>query len=52
MMREDEAGTLAQLKSLRNELLNPKVDQYSGRIVKTTGDGLRKAPDGQSFEIG
>jgi len=40
LMREDEAGTLAQLKTLRKELLDPKVDEYGGRIVKTTGDGI------------
>ncbi len=40
MMREDEAGTLAQLKTLRKELLDPKVEEYGGRIVKTTGDGV------------
>ena len=39
LMGEDEAGTLAQLKQLREELLDPKVDEYGGRIVKTTGDG-------------
>ncbi|NKB49709.1 MAG: tetratricopeptide repeat protein [Alphaproteobacteria bacterium] len=40
LMREDETGTLAQLKSLREELLDPKVIEYGGRIVKTTGDGM------------
>ncbi len=40
LMREDEAGTLAQLKTLRKELLDPKVEVYGGRIVKTTGDGI------------
>ncbi len=40
MMREDEAGTLAQLKTLRKEVLNPKVSAYGGRVVKTTGDGV------------
>ncbi len=39
-MRGDEAGTLAQLKSLRMELLDPKIEEYGGRIVKTTGDGI------------
>ncbi len=39
LMRKDETGTLAQLKTLRKELLNPKVEEYGGRIVKTTGDG-------------
>ena len=40
LMREDEAGTLAQLKTLRKELLDPKVEEFGGRIVKTTGDGI------------
>ena len=39
LMGADEAGTLARLNALRSELLNPKVDEYGGRIVKTTGDG-------------
>ncbi len=40
LMRDDEAGTLAQLKTLRRELLDPKVVAHNGRIVKTTGDGV------------
>ena len=39
MMGQDEAGTLARLKSLRAEFLHPKITEYGGRIVKTTGDG-------------
>jgi adenylate cyclase len=39
MMGEDEEGTLARLNTLRSELLHPKVSEYGGRIVKTTGDG-------------
>ena len=39
LMGQDEEGTLSRLKKLRAEFLHPKVDQYSGRIVKTTGDG-------------
>ena len=35
----DEEGTLAALKALRRELIDPKVEQHHGRIVKTTGDG-------------
>jgi adenylate cyclase len=38
-MEADETGTLAQLTAIRRELINPKVEQYRGRIVKTTGDG-------------
>ncbi len=40
LMRADEAGTLAQLKTLRKELLDPKITEYRGRVVKTTGDGI------------
>jgi adenylate cyclase len=40
LMRDDEAGTLTQLKALRLELFEPKVKEYGGRIVKTTGDGV------------
>jgi adenylate cyclase len=36
----DEEGTLARLKALRRELIDPKVAEHRGRIVKTTGDGL------------
>jgi adenylate cyclase len=39
-MGVDEEGTLARLKSDRRELVDPKVKQHHGRIVKTTGDGL------------
>ena len=38
-MRADEAGTHAELKALRAELFEPKIAEYGGRIVKTTGDG-------------
>jgi TolB-like protein len=40
LMGVDEAGTLAGLKSLRQDLVDPKVATYSGRIFKTTGDGF------------
>ena len=36
----DEEGTLARLKALRRELIDPRIADHSGRIVKTTGDGL------------
>jgi adenylate cyclase len=36
----DEEGTLNRLKSIRAELIDPKVTDHHGRIVKTTGDGL------------
>ena len=40
LMGEDEAGTLARLKSLRKELVKPKITGGRGRIVKLMGDGL------------
>jgi adenylate cyclase len=40
LMGADEEGTLARLKLLRRELIDPKSKQYRGRVVKTTGDGI------------
>lgn len=39
LMGVDEEGTLAALKAHRSELIDPKVAENRGRIVKTTGDG-------------
>src|SRR5579859_8060530 len=40
LMGADEEGTLAQLKGHRRALVDPKIDEHRGRIVKTTGDGM------------
>ena len=40
LMGVDEEGTLAELKAIRRELVDPKIAEHHGRIVKTTGDGL------------
>ena len=40
LMGQDEAGTLARLRALRRDLIEPKVRNHKGRIVKTTGDGF------------
>ena len=40
LIRKDEEGTLARLKALRNDLINPKIAEYNGRIVKLMGDGM------------
>ena len=40
MMRADEEGTLALLKAHRRELIDPKISENRGRIVRSTGDGL------------
>ena len=36
----DEEGTLAALKELRRNVVDPKINDHHGRIFKTTGDGL------------
>jgi TolB-like protein/class 3 adenylate cyclase len=40
LMGRDESGTLAALKALRQEVVDPAIASHGGRIVKTTGDGL------------
>jgi adenylate cyclase len=39
-MGADEEGTHERLKAHLRELVNPKIGEHRGRIVKTTGDGL------------
>jgi len=36
----DEEGTLNRLRSIRADIIDPKITEYRGRIAKTTGDGL------------
>jgi adenylate cyclase len=40
LMGHNEEETLATLKACRRELIDPKIAEHHGRIVKTTGDGL------------
>jgi adenylate cyclase len=40
LMGADEEGTLDRLKAHRRELVDPKIKEHRGRIVKTTGDGM------------
>jgi len=40
LIEADEEGTLRRLKTLRSEVIDPKIAGNRGRIVKTTGDGL------------
>jgi adenylate cyclase len=40
LMGIDEVGTLDALRDHRQSFIDPKINEYSGRIVKTTGDGL------------
>jgi len=39
LMGFDEEGTLTTLKAHRRELIDPKIGEHRGRVVKTTGDG-------------
>jgi len=40
LMGTDEEGTLARLRNILRAVVNPKVAEHRGRIVKTTGDGI------------
>jgi TolB-like protein/class 3 adenylate cyclase/tetratricopeptide (TPR) repeat protein len=40
LMGADEEGTLRQLKAHRKQLVDPKITEHRGRVVKTTGDGM------------
>jgi adenylate cyclase len=40
LMSANEAGTIAALKTTRKELVDPKISEHKGRIVKLTGDGI------------
>jgi class 3 adenylate cyclase len=40
LMGADEERTHERLKALRQELVDPKITEHHGRIIKTTGDGF------------
>ena len=40
LMGADESATLAALKTHRRELIDPKIAEHNGRIVKLMGDGV------------
>ncbi len=40
LMGLDEEGTIARQRVHREEVIDPKIFEHGGRIVKTTGDGL------------
>src|SRR6476661_6708197 len=40
LMGFDEEGTLAALRAMRRDLVDPKIAEHKGRIVRTMGDGL------------
>ncbi len=40
LIRVDEEGTIAALQALRADLIDPKIAEHHGRIVKLMGDGM------------
>jgi len=40
LMERDEARTFSRVRALREQLVNPKVAEFGGRVIKTTGDGF------------
>ena len=40
LMEADEEGIIARQKALLKELFDPKIAEYAGRTVKTTGGGM------------
>lgn len=39
-MERDDAGTFARLREIRERIVDPKIAEYGGRMVKTAGDGM------------
>ncbi len=39
LIEQDEAGTLAAIKALRREVIDPLLAEHKGRVVKLMGDG-------------
>src|SRR5215207_8812639 len=39
-MERDEEGTAAAVRALRREVIEPKLIEHHGRLIKTTGDGF------------
>ncbi len=40
LMGSDEEGTVARLRALREEVIDPSIARYHGRVVMTAGDGI------------
>jgi adenylate cyclase len=39
-MERDEEGTFAQVQELRRKIIEPKIAEHQGRLIKSTGDGF------------
>src|SRR3954451_13353168 len=40
LMERDEEGTYARIGNLRREVIEPRLSEHQGRLIKTTGDGF------------
>jgi TolB-like protein/class 3 adenylate cyclase/tetratricopeptide (TPR) repeat protein len=40
LMERDEEGTYARVGRLRREVIEPRLSEHQGRLIKTTGDGF------------
>lgn len=40
LMERDEEGTYSRIGSLRREVIDPRLSEHQGRLIKTTGDGF------------
>jgi adenylate cyclase len=40
LMERDEEGTYARIGSLRREVIEPRLSEHQGRLIKSTGDGI------------
>ena len=40
LMGADEEGTHERLQAILRELVEPKIEEHRGRVVKNTGDGF------------
>jgi adenylate cyclase len=40
LMERDEEGTYARIGALRREIIDPRLSEHLGRLIKTTGDGF------------
>ena len=40
LMEQDEEGVLERQRTHRRDLIDPEIARHSGRIIKTTGDGM------------
>ena len=40
LMERDEEDTYSRIRSLRRDVIEPRLSEHQGRLVKTTGDGF------------